>query len=88
MNLPLLFLILGVAQKEDQEWEKFKLSYNKRYDSVVEEAYRKAIFIKNLQKINDHNQNYEQGLETFSNAINEFSDLGTDEFTNHLENKG
>lgn len=81
MNLSLLLLVLGVAQKEDQEWENFKLSYKKSYDSVEEESYRKTIFIKYLREINNHNQNYEQGLETFSKAIDAFSD----EIKNNLE---
>lgn len=80
MNLPFLFLILGVSQKENQQWEDFKLTYKKTYDSVQEEAYRRQIFLKNYKDIQNHNENYEQGLETFSKTLNEFSDMDPEEF--------
>lgn len=84
MNLPFLLLILGVSQNENQQWEDFKLAYKKTYDSVQEEAYRRAVFLKNYKEIEAHNQNYEHGVETFSKVLNEFSDLESDEFRKRM----
>ncbi|XP_063709084.1 digestive cysteine proteinase 1-like [Culicoides brevitarsis] len=80
MNLPLLLLILGVSQKENQQWEEFKMTYNKNYESLQEETYRRAIFLENLKKIEAHNEKYVQGLETFEQGIDQFSDMKEDEF--------
>jgi hypothetical protein len=38
------------------------------------------IFAKNLQNVADHNSRYAQGLETYIQKINEFSDVTFDEF--------
>lgn len=82
MNLPILLLILGASQRENLQWEDFKLTYNKNYETIQEEAYRKSIFLKNLKEIETHNRKFEQGLESFSKGLNEFSDMDPDEFKN------
>lgn len=41
---------------------------------------RKEIFRANVQKIKQHNERYNQGIETFYMGINQFTDLTSQEF--------
>ncbi|KAJ3648348.1 hypothetical protein Zmor_020158 [Zophobas morio] len=80
----LLFLIscyqtIYSTRYDQKEWEKFKKTYAKTYQDQAEESYRKSIFFKNLQTIEDHNQKYTQGLVTYTVAINKFADRTVNE---------
>ena len=54
----------------------FKNKYNKTYDSIHTHEYRYAIFLENLDIINDHNTNNND----WKMDINSFADLTRDEF--------
>lgn len=45
---------------------------------------RAAIFSANLEKIKKHNERFEQGLETFTKGINQFTDMTEKEFLDHI----
>ena len=49
--------IQGTALSIEQEWENFKLIFNKTYSSKKEEMLRKKLFIENLIFIERHNAN-------------------------------
>ncbi|XP_014215152.1 cathepsin L1-like [Copidosoma floridanum] len=66
------------------EWELYKLQYNKNYESPTEEKKRFKIFMDNRQKIVRHNKRYEQGLVTFSMAMNKFGDMTVCEFSSKV----
>lgn len=55
-------------------------THSKFYKSLREEKLRFQIFKYNLQTINDHNERYEQGEESYNMKVNQFSDLTTEEF--------
>lgn len=46
----------------------------------MEEKKRKQIFLKSQETVKHHNRLFEQGTETYSLAINEFSDRTYGEF--------
>lgn len=56
-----------------QEWEVFKLTHGKQYESS-EETFRRKVFMENKHKIALHNRLYEKGLKSYKLAMNEFGD--------------
>jgi len=50
------------------------------YTSEAEESMRKAIFLSNIAKIEEHNKKYVIGEESFSLGVNKFTDLLQSEF--------
>ncbi|XP_055387365.1 cystein proteinase inhibitor protein salarin-like [Condylostylus longicornis] len=72
----------------DAEWNYFKNKYHRMYSSTAEAQFRKEIFKKNLEKINNHNEKFRNGEVTYSMEINEFADLTTEEFKERLGFKG
>ncbi|XP_017053592.1 procathepsin L-like [Drosophila ficusphila] len=63
-----------------EEWEHFKLEYNKTYQNATEDLYRQQIFQENKIQIDLHNQRFKEGEETFNMSINQFTDLKDEEF--------
>ena len=45
------------------------------YNTEEEETFRRAVFHKNLHKIEEHNERTSYGLETFTLGINQFADM-------------
>ena len=81
MKLFILALALAVVNcSYDQEWENFKLKFEKGFRSNVHESERKAVFIENLREIEKHNGRFEIGLTTYKKGINYYSDWTWDEF--------
>ncbi|RZC34123.1 Inhibitor I29 domain containing protein, partial [Asbolus verrucosus] len=62
-----------------QKWAEYKAKFDKKYDDETEENSRKELFVKNLLRIEEHNEKYKQGLVTFTMGINQFSDLTKEE---------
>ena len=58
-------------------FEQYKTDYRKVYAREGEEAYRKAIFLKNLFSIAEHNAD---ATQTWQKGVNQFSDLTDAEF--------
>jgi len=82
-------LLLTVAQicfgvSLNTQWAKFKEENNKKYVDGIEEAFRKGVFAANLEKINKHNEEYDQGEHTWKMSVNLFADLTHDEFMEKL----
>ncbi|KAI1303018.1 Protein CTLA-2-alpha [Halotydeus destructor] len=72
------------AAKEAQ-WQKFKAEHNKVY-TRGEEKCRRAVFEENVGKINAHNARFDQGLESYSMGVNQFTDLKSNEVPTGLNN--
>ena len=68
-----------------QTWEEYKTSFSKKYDSPKEERERFAVFRNNLLEIEQHNDKYHKGLESFWLDINHYSDITTEEFNGFRE---
>jgi uncharacterized protein (DUF2225 family) len=58
-------------------FEQYKSDYQKSYLKEGEEEYRKAIFLRNLVKIEEHNANPKN---THTTGVNQFTDLTDAEF--------
>ncbi|CAH6796006.1 Ctla2a [Phodopus roborovskii] len=63
----------------DAEWEEWKTKFEKSY-SPDEEKYRRSVWEEEKKKIEEHNSEYEQGKTSFSEGLNEFSDMTYEEF--------
>lgn len=64
---------------ENHAFDAWKIKYNKNY-AVKEEAYRVRVWLENLAYVESHNQRFHAGLQTFELEMNEFADMGSDEF--------
>jgi len=58
-------------------FEQYKNDFQKSYLKEGESEYRKAIFLRNLAKIEEHNANTKN---TYTLGINQFTDLTDAEF--------
>lgn len=54
--------------------------FNKSYDNITEENYRKRVFLENVYDILEHNQKYEQHEVSYKLSVNQFSDTTATEF--------
>ncbi|CAG5125782.1 unnamed protein product [Candidula unifasciata] len=71
-------LTLASASLESN-WLVYKKSHNKTY-AGDEDSVRRLIWQSNLQKIEQHNELYAQGLSSYYMGENEFSDMTHQEF--------
>jgi len=65
---------------DDILWDRFKSTYRRAFFDSRDESYRKVVFISNLRKITQHNEEEAQGIHTYTMAMNEFGDMTTEEF--------
>merc|ERR1712168_915778 len=84
MKSLLIFATLACAATAlpllDQEWEAFKIKFEKSYSSIEEHDSRRLIFAENLMLIVNHNLEHELGYHTYTLGVNQFADLTSDEF--------
>ncbi|XP_049272856.1 procathepsin L isoform X2 [Rhipicephalus sanguineus] len=62
------------------QWEAFKATHNKSYQSHMEELLRFKIFTENSLIIAKHNAKYAKGLVSYKLGMNQFGDLLAHEF--------
>jgi cathepsin L len=65
---------------QDAEWEEWKYVNKKFYANQTEDLKRKEIFFENKQFIEDFNELFFEGKQSFSCSVYGFSDLTIDEF--------
>ncbi|KAL4431842.1 hypothetical protein ABPG74_015282 [Tetrahymena malaccensis] len=58
-------------------FQQFKKTFNKQYQSQVEESYRFSVFLENLKIIQQHNADV---TKTYTQEVNQFCDLTIEEF--------
>ncbi|KAL2099391.1 hypothetical protein ACEWY4_005871 [Coilia grayii] len=63
----------------DQEFQEWKVKFGKTYSSPEEEARRKTIWVATRTRVLAHNTRAEQGLETYTQAVNHFADMKPEE---------
>jgi len=82
--LLLLFatVVLSAKIPRQSQWEDFKIKFGKNYRSLSHEAERRNVFMATLNDIEEHNTLYEQGLSTYFQGVNFYSDWTWDEFKN------
>jgi len=79
-------LITNTGNQVEQAWPwtAWKIFHQKEYGSAAEENYRREIFERNKRQIDEHNRLYEEGKESYSKGLNNFSDWTQEEFLNNL----
>lgn len=60
---------------EPPEWEDWKAAHARRYATAQEEEARRQTYNAEADKTRRHNLRYRQGLETYTVAVNGWSDL-------------
>jgi len=55
-------------------FEEFKQTYGKTY-SAIEETQRYTTFVANVEMINKHNAEFEQGVHSYNLGVNQFADM-------------
>jgi len=63
-----------------EEFQVFKLKYNKTYQDQHEENFRQKVFAENKHFIARHNQQAVNGLKSYTLAMNQFGDMLHHEF--------
>lgn len=58
--------------------------HSKNYKSIEDDLLHMMIWLENKQKIDEHNQQYENGIETFRMDLNKHSDLSHHEFASKM----
>ncbi|XP_020840588.2 cathepsin L2-like [Phascolarctos cinereus] len=70
----------------DTEWELFKSTYGRNY-TEKEESFRRQVWEKNLEFINDQNLLYKEGKLSYYLEMNDFGDMTDEEFKEMLNPK-
>merc|ERR1712154_545927 len=73
-------IVYVFAEHVEKDFGAFKTKYNKKYLTIPEDIYRQEVFEENVDYINQHNLEAEQGLHTFTLGLNEYADLSTKEW--------
>ncbi|CAF1503276.1 unnamed protein product [Adineta ricciae] len=68
----------------DDEWNLFKHTYEKQYNSIEEEVMRRNVWEINLAKIYEHNHKADRGHYTYRLGMNQFGDMTHKEFQTKL----
>ncbi|CAG9822443.1 unnamed protein product [Phaedon cochleariae] len=83
MKLIFVFLSLVVSiisTSHENVWKKFKIDFNKKYETPEEEYYHFQIFQKNLLKIKENEKKFLKGEVSFKLGITKFADINQEEF--------
>ncbi|XP_053575859.1 uncharacterized protein LOC128665145 [Bombina bombina] len=59
----------------DQEWNAWKLNYDKKYITSDDEEFRRQVWEATWDKVQKHNQLADQGLKKYRLAVNHFADM-------------
>ncbi|EFA01283.1 uncharacterized protein LOC658343 [Tribolium castaneum] len=66
----------------EEEWNKFKAMHARAFFDPLEETFRKSLFTKNLEIVEEHNERFRNGSETYEMGVNKFSDFTDEELSN------
>merc|ERR1712180_466449 len=67
-----------------EEWETWKLTHDKAYDSPTEEKFRMKIYMENKAKVEKHNRRAVKGLHSYHLKMNRFGDMLSHEFVSKM----
>ncbi|XP_014278886.1 digestive cysteine proteinase 2 isoform X2 [Halyomorpha halys] len=83
MKIVLLLIVVAAcyAFPTPDDWEDYKVKFNKSYPDPAEDLMRKGLFQKSQQFVEEHNKKYEAGLVTHMVGINQFSDQTQEELS-------
>uniref|UniRef100_A0ABK0M314 Cathepsin K n=1 Tax=Rattus norvegicus TaxID=10116 RepID=A0ABK0M314_RAT len=77
--LPVVSFALSPEETLDTQWELWKKTHGKQYNSKVDEISRRLIWEKNLKKISVHNLEASLGAHTYELAMNHLGDMTSEE---------
>jgi len=77
----MLFFLIATALANEKLFAQWKVDYNKNYTTQEEHDGRYAVFLENLQKIDDHNA---KGL-SWTMGVNQFADMTQQEFAAYVQ---
>ncbi|CAO1330545.1 unnamed protein product [Diamesa hyperborea] len=66
------------TETEADKWTAYKAHHEKQYDGV-EDAKRFEIYQRSVAEVEAHNKKHAEGLETYTKALNQFSDWTPEE---------
>merc|ERR1711944_343373 len=78
----LVSLAASASVGRNQQWDDFKVKFNKGFRDLKHESERRAVFEANLDTIEAHNVKDEKGLSSYKMGINQFTDMTYEEFSN------
>ncbi|XP_008069903.1 cathepsin L1-like [Carlito syrichta] len=67
----------------DAQWNRWKAKYRKLY-GTNEEGWRRAVWEKNMKRIEQHNREYREGKHGFTMAMNAFGDMTKEEYSQRV----
>ncbi|XP_034477321.1 cathepsin L-like [Drosophila innubila] len=67
------------ADVQAAEWESFKMEFNKNYDDKEDHRHM-LMFLNNKRIIDEHNERFASGEESYKMGVNQFTDLFDEEF--------
>ncbi|NXQ58415.1 CATK protein, partial [Anthoscopus minutus] len=73
--VPAALAQLHPERELDTQWELWKKTHRKQYNSQADEVMRRLIWEKNLKYINTHNLEHTLGVHTFELAMNHLGDM-------------
>ncbi|XP_018428185.1 PREDICTED: cathepsin L-like proteinase [Nanorana parkeri] len=73
--LAAIILAASAANFLDEEWNIWKLNYEKKYINSKEEGIRRRIWEETWEKVQKHNSLVENGLKNYTLAMNMFADM-------------
>merc|ERR1712018_1030428 len=76
----LISLAASASVGRNQQWDDFKVKFNKGFRDLKHESERRAVFEANLDTIEAHN--VKKGLSSYKMGINQFTDMTYEEFSN------
>ncbi|XP_069074634.1 cathepsin K-like [Pleurodeles waltl] len=77
--LPIVIGSLYPEESLDSQWELWKKTYRKEYNSQMDELLRRLIWERNLKYINKHNLEFAMGMHTYTLGMNLFGDMTSEE---------
>uniref|UniRef100_A0A667XI81 Cathepsin S, ortholog 1 n=1 Tax=Myripristis murdjan TaxID=586833 RepID=A0A667XI81_9TELE len=77
--------VLGQSSSAlNEQWEEWKVKYQKVYNNQSESLYRREVWEKNLQLVLRHNQEASAGRHTFTMGLNHLADMTAEEVNEKL----
>lgn len=64
---------------DQEDWKAYKKEHRKHYDCLEDDKRHFRIFVDQKSKIIEHNQKFEDGIETFRMGLNQFSDMDNED---------
>ncbi|CAH1101124.1 unnamed protein product [Psylliodes chrysocephalus] len=80
--LLLAAIAMASALTDQEKFSEFKTKFNKNYGTPEEEQHRLEVFLENSKKIDAHNEKFAKGEVSYSQGLNQFSDLTAEEWKN------